>query len=90
MFSLKAKDRILEAKQLLNCTMTNLALLTSLMSFQAPKKTEIQQKFETQLHILETLLSPLAEFNLQQNKTCSQIKIRTISSDLNYLPWFIF
>lgn len=48
------------------------------MSFQAPKKTENLQKFKTQLHVLETLLSPLAELNLQY-----QIKIRTINSDLN-------
>lgn len=38
MFSLKAKDRILEAVQILNHKITNLTLLTSLMSFQAPKK----------------------------------------------------
>lgn len=78
MFSLKAEDRILEAKQILNHKIINLTLLTSLMSFQAPKKPEILQKFKTQLHMVETLLSPLAELNLQY-----QTKTWTISSDLS-------
>lgn len=50
MFSLKAKDRVLEAKQLLNHKIINLILLTSLMSFQATKKAEILQKFKTTSH----------------------------------------
>lgn len=85
MFSLKAKDRILEAKQILNHKIINLTLLTSLMSFQAPKKTEIPQKFKTQLHIVETLLSPLAELKLQY-----QTKIWTISSDLSSFTLICF
>lgn len=78
MFSLKAKDRILEAKQLLNHKIINLTLPTSLMSFQATRKTEILQKFKTQLHTVETLLCTVPELNLQY-----QIKIWTISSDLS-------
>lgn len=78
LFSLKAKDRILEAKQLLNHKIINLTLLTSLMLFQTAKKTEILPKFKTQPHIVETLLSLLPKLNFQY-----QPKIWTISSDLN-------
>lgn len=84
MFSLKAKDRILEAKQILNHKIINLTLLTSLMSFQAPKKTEIPQKFKTQLHIVETLLSPLAELKLQYQTKIWLVQISVL------LPLFVF
>lgn len=63
-FHLKSKDRVLEAKQLLNHKIINLILLTSLMSFQATKKAEILQNFKTQLHTVETLPTPLPELNL--------------------------